>query len=114
MFRQSSDSIGASFNSICAGTIICYEGELKFISTNSGHYKPAPPALKMYLASLAEEDVDISDVCVFVKDKHGARFLRASTFMNNMRAASDWPDATDQGVFINVGGTRCRVDEPAG
>ena len=111
-FNHSSFCAGKEI--ICAGTVVFTMGQLRFISTNSGHYKPAPPQLQLLLTSLASEDVRIDGVCVYVKDSNGnASHLKLSTFMNNARAATDWPHFDDQGrvqVIINAGPVM--VEEP--
>ncbi len=109
-FNHSSFCAGREI--ICAGTIVCIEGELKFISTNSGHYKPPPPQLQLYLAALAEEDVDLSDVCCAVLDRNGGRMLRATSLMANARAPEDWPHTDATGGYVVHKGQRLLIDEP--
>ena len=99
---------------MCAGTIVFMSGALKYISTNSGHYKPAPPQLRTFLVSLAAEDVDLTDVCVFVKDASGARHLKAATFVADMRAATDWPSFDAKGHPVTGGGAPVSFEEPSG
>lgn len=110
-FNHSSFCAGKQI--ICAGTAVWINGELRFISNHSGHYKPAPPLLRQYLAMAAEEDVDLSNTCVVVTDgSRGEKVLKATTFLNNMRAADDWPHNDAKGVYLPVGGRLARVDEP--
>lgn len=77
---------------LCAGTVAFWEGRLKYISNKSGHYQPTPENLQNYLVMLGQEGVDLAEVAVDAQSGPDTfHKCRATTFVANPRAPSDWP-----------------------
>lgn len=111
-FNHSSFCAGREI--LCAGTALWFGGELKYISNHSGHYKPSPSHLQNYLLLLAEEDVEVDNVCVNIKVGNAEKCFQGSTFIASLNAATDWPYKDANGVYVMHEGQRVLVAEPQG
>ncbi len=94
---------------VCAGTFACLEGKLKYLSNNSGHYKPSAENLKQCLVLLAQEHVNVEEMCIGVKGE-GINFLQGGTFITNTSATPDWPDMQGEFAILKHNGSAFKLN----
>ena len=47
---------------LCAGEMLIFQGQLRYINNRSGHYQPPPKSLKKVLEFLEKQGVDLKKV----------------------------------------------------
>ncbi len=96
MSQFNHSSLNAGNDVICAGTIVIYEGKVKYLSNDSGHYKPSKKDLHDCLQAIVDEEhVELTDDavihCTAPPQMHWTRWR---DFYNNVNAAGV-PDGVD-------------------
>lgn len=109
-FNHSSYCAGKEI--LCAGTLATKDGKLLYVSNLSGHYKPTPAHLAWLLVLLAEEDIDLDDVCVTAADGAGIRHCKAASLIRNAKAPTDWPNMAGNDPQVVIAGDNHAISNP--